>query len=163
MKRNNLIIGAILVMLTQIAPSWSAEEEKEADTCGVCHEQETKEWTDSPHARTLGDRFLNEWKSEGKKWECLVCHASQYDRETGTFSHAGVSCESCHGPVTGDHPDKVQKLLPVTSETCMACHSITYGEWRISAHGRKNIRCFDCHKMHQMNLRKVDPDQMCGT
>jgi formate-dependent nitrite reductase cytochrome c552 subunit len=40
---------------------------------------------------------------------------------------------------------------------------VTHGEWRISAHGQKNIRCFDCHKMHQMHLRKDDPDQMCGT
>ena len=65
--------------------------------------------------------------------------------------------------MTEDHPDNVKKLLPVTSETCQSCHSITYGEWRISAHGQKNIRCFDCHKMHEMNLREEDRDQMCGT
>jgi len=74
-----------------------------------------------------------------------------------------VSCESCHGPASKDHPDTVKKLLPVSSETCQGCHSVTYGEWRISSHGQKNIRCFDCHKMHLMHLRKDDPDQMCGT
>jgi formate-dependent nitrite reductase cytochrome c552 subunit len=51
----------------------------------------------------------------------------------------------------------------VDSEICRVCHSITYGEWRISAHGQKGIRCFDCHKMHGMHLRKDDPDQMCGS
>jgi Zn-finger protein len=138
-------------------------DQKEADTCGVCHDQETKEWMESPHAKAVNERYLGEWEREGRKWECLVCHTSQYDRTTGRFSHAGVSCQSCHGPVTEDHPDKVKKLLPVTSEVCQPCHSMTYGEWRISSHGQKNIRCFDCHKMHQMNLRKDDPDQMCGT
>jgi len=141
----------------------AAEESKEADTCGACHEQETKEWTESPHAMAINDRFLGEWKREGQRWECLVCHTSQYDRKSGAFSHAGVSCQSCHGPTSEDHPDKVKKLLPVTSEACRDCHSVTYGEWRISGHGQKNIRCFDCHKMHKMNLRKEDPDQMCGT
>ena len=118
---------------------------------------------ESPHAKAINERYLGEWEREGRKWECLVCHTSQYDRKSGEFSHAGVSCQSCHGPVTEDHPDKVKKLLPVTSEVCQPCHSVTFGEWRISSHGQKNIRCFDCHKMHQMNLRKEDPDQMCGT
>ncbi|MGO9245504.1 MAG: multiheme c-type cytochrome [Verrucomicrobiia bacterium] len=163
MTRSELMVAALLVTLVPLAPVWGADEEKESDTCALCHEQETKEWTDSPHAHTINSRFLAEWDQEGEKWECLVCHTSQYDRKTGTFSHAGVSCQSCHGPATADHPDKVKKLLPVTAETCQSCHSITYGEWRISRHGQKNIRCFDCHKMHEMKLRKDDPDQMCGT
>lgn len=161
-SRINPWLPALAVLLSA-AVVFAAEEEKEADTCGLCHEKETKEWTDSPHAQTINDRFLNEWKREGEKWECFVCHTSQYDRQTKKFSHAGVSCLSCHGPTTEDHPDKVKKLLPVTAETCRACHSVTYGEWRISRHGQKNIRCFDCHKMHQMQLRKEDSDQMCGT
>jgi hypothetical protein len=163
MNRTELLIVTLLVAFVPPPTVRGADDEKESDTCGVCHEQETKEWMDSPHAQTINSRFLAEWKQEGGKWECFVCHTSQYDRQAGTFSHAGVSCQSCHGPATGDHPEKVKKLLPVNSETCQACHSITYGEWRISRHGQKNIRCFDCHKMHQMTLRKEDPDQMCGT
>jgi len=163
MTRSKLMMVAVLVTFVPLAPACGADEEKESDTCALCHEQETKEWLASPHAQTVDDRFLGEWKREGQKWECFVCHTSQYDRQTGAFSHAGVSCQSCHGPANPDHPDKVKKLLPVTSATCQSCHSVTYGEWRISRHGQKEIRCFDCHKMHQMNLRKDDPDQMCGT
>jgi hypothetical protein len=111
----------------------------------------------------MNDVFLNEWTNEGKKWECLVCHATQFDRKAGTFSHEGISCESCHGAMKEDHPDKSKMILPVTSEVCQGCHAITYGQWRVSAHGQKNIRCFDCHKMHGMKLRKDQPDQMCGT
>lgn len=134
-----------------------------AGYCEGCHEEETKEWHSSPHARSINPEFLSEWKIQGKKWECLVCHASQFDRKSKKYSEEGVSCESCHGVLNEDHPDEARMILPVTSESCQDCHSVTYGEWRISAHGQKNIRCFDCHKMHRMELRKEDPDQMCGT
>jgi hypothetical protein len=156
----------LLTIISIVATAAFAAEDKVSDLCVACHETETAEWAASPHARSMNDDFLGHWKQNGQKWECLVCHTSQYDRKSGKFSHAGVSCESCHGAVNEDHfdPDKKVKMaLPVTSEVCQGCHSVTYGEWRISAHGQKNIRCFDCHKMHGMQQRKDDPDQMCGT
>ena len=153
----------IAVICATSSEALGADEEKESDRCVVCHEQATTDWLASPHSKTLDDVFLNEWTNEGKKWECLVCHASKFDREKGTFAHDGVSCESCHGAMKEDHPDKSKMALPVTSEVCQGCHAVTYGEWRVSAHGQKNIRCFDCHKMHKMQLRKDQPDQMCGT
>lgn len=149
------------------SPAVLTGDEPESETCALCHEQETKEWKESPHARSMDDAFTRVWQQEGKKWECLVCHTSQFDREKGTASHAGVSCQSCHGAMKEDHtdsdkPNRPKMALPVTSEVCQSCHTITYGEWRVSAHGQKNIRCFDCHKMHRMNLRTDKPDAMCG-
>jgi hypothetical protein len=67
--------------------------------------------------KTMNDISCNEWQ-RGQKWECLVCHTSQYDRKTDKFSHEGVSCESCHGAMKEDHPDKSKMVLPVTSEVC---------------------------------------------
>jgi len=164
MSPTRMIICLLIAAVSTTARvAWAGVEEKESDRCVLCHEQETKEWQASPHAQTMNDIFLNEWTNEGKKWECLVCHVSQLDKKTGEFSHEGISCESCHGAAKDDHPDKSKMALPVTSEVCQSCHAITYGEWRVSAHGQKNIRCFDCHKMHQMQLRKDQPDQMCGT
>ena len=164
MLRPRITICLVLAVACVTARTARADvEEKESDRCVLCHEQETKEWQASPHSQTMNDIFLNEWTNEGKKWECLVCHTSQFDRQTGKFSHDGISCESCHGAMKEDHPDKSKMGLPVTSEVCESCHAITYGEWRVSAHGQKNIRCFDCHKMHEMKLRKDQPDQMCGT
>jgi hypothetical protein len=153
----------VVLVLLATTLTVCADEEKASDRCALCHEQATKDWLASPHAQTMNDIFLNEWTNEGKKWECLVCHATQFDRKAGTFSHEGISCESCHGAMKEDHPDKAKMLLPVTSEVCQGCHAITYGQWRVSAHGQKNIRCFDCHKMHGMKLRTDQPDQMCGT
>jgi hypothetical protein len=159
MNRSLSIILALLIG----AAGAGAGEDKESDRCALCHEQATKDWLESPHAQTMNDAFLNEWTKEGKKWECLVCHTSRADRKTGTFSHDGISCESCHGAMKEDHPDKSKMVLPATSEVCQSCHGITYGEWRVSLHGQKNIRCFDCHKMHGMAQRKDKPDEMCGT
>lgn len=152
----------ILMLAAVWVTTARADEEKVSERCALCHEQAVREWAESKHARAITESFLGFWEREGKKWECLVCHTSRYDRQAGSFSHEGVSCESCHGPVHENHPDTDKMLLPVSSETCAACHSITYGQWRVSAHGQKNIRCFDCHKMHGMHLRKDDPDQMCG-
>ncbi len=151
-----------LCSFAALTGAW-AEEENISDRCALCHEEATKQWAESPHARSMGNGFLPTWEREGKKMECLVCHTTRFDRQAGTFSHEGVTCESCHGTISEKHPDGDKKTLPVTSETCQACHTITYGEWRISAHGQKNIRCFDCHKMHSMTPRKANPDEMCGT
>jgi hypothetical protein len=158
-----IICWVLAVVCTAATAARADDEEKESDRCVLCHEQATTDWLASPHAKTMNDMFLNEWTNEGKKWECLVCHTSRFDRKTGNFSHDGVSCESCHGAMKDDHPDKSKMALPVTSEVCESCHAITYGEWRVSAHGQKNIRCFDCHKMHRMQLRKDQPDEVCGT
>ncbi len=156
----NTTVSLFLVLLTAVA---LADEESVSERCALCHEQATKEWQTSKHAQAVGESFLSVWKQQGEKWECLVCHSSRYDRKAGSFSHEGVSCDSCHGAMNEKHPDEAKMTLPVGSETCQPCHSITYGEWRVSRHGQKNIRCFDCHQMHQMQLRKDDPDQMCGT
>jgi len=156
------LIRQIVVAVILSTAVW-AEEDKASDRCALCHEQAVKDWAASPHARTMDDTFLNVWTKQGKQFECLVCHTSVFDRKAGTYSHEGISCESCHGAMKEDHPEKEKMALPVTSEVCQSCHSITYGEWRVSRHGQKNIRCFDCHKMHSMAQRKDKPDEMCGT
>jgi hypothetical protein len=166
------LTGSALLAFLLVVSQWSTQAQDKPPAkppaqgsarCAECHEDDMKEWRDSPHARAMGADFQAVWQKEGQKWECLICHTSHYDRKAGTYSHEGVGCESCHGDFKQDHPDKQKMVLPVTSAACQPCHSITYGEWRVSSHGQKNIRCFDCHKMHQMNLRKDDPDVMCGT
>ncbi len=131
--------------------------------CAECHEEEAAQWKASGHAMAMKPEFLAEWEKEGKRWECLVCHTSSYDRNRGTYSRDGVGCESCHGPPNPGHPGKAKMAVKAGSETCQACHSITYAEWRLSAHGQKEVGCMACHKMHAMALRKEDPDQQCGS
>ena len=132
-------------------------------SCELCHSDETQQWRDSAHARAMQAQFTREWERTGKKWECLTCHTSHYNRKRGTYSHAGVDCESCHGAAKSDHPGEGKMGLPVDSKVCQKCHKQAFNQWRLSAHGQKNVRCFDCHKMHKMALRKTDPDGLCGS
>lgn len=159
-----IFVGALLVLL-RWQVGWGAPPAFPRDVarCAECHEEEVKQWRDSPHAHSINPAFLGEWGKQGRKWECVVCHTSHYDRRSGAYSEEGVGCESCHGVVKETHPSEERVSLPVSSDACQSCHAMTYGEWRISAHGQKGIRCFDCHRMHRMALRKEDPDQMCGS
>jgi hypothetical protein len=164
-----LLAAAVLVALAARLPAASAQDAppppaaEEGPTCADCHEEETAQWKASAHSRAMKPAFLAEWEREGKHWECLACHTSQYDRAKGTFSSDGVDCESCHGPRNPDHPDKAKMSVKAGNDTCQACHSITYAEWRLSAHGQKDVGCMACHGMHAMELRKEDPDQQCGS
>lgn len=157
--RISLVVVALLFVRW---PTLQAEPTTAADPCAECHEAEAKQWAESAHASAIDDAFLKEWQIEGRAWECLVCHATEYDRKKGTYSTPGITCESCHGTIRPEHPVDERMTLPVTSEVCQTCHAMTFGEWRVSAHGQKNIRCFDCHRMHRMELRRDDPDQLCG-
>lgn len=132
------------------------------EACAACHAEAVADWRGSPHARTLNRVFLDQWKRAGGGFECLVCHASRYDRATAQPQSHGVSCESCHGVIPAGHPGEGAPVLPVSSDVCNSCHNATYAEWRLSGHGQKNIRCFDCHKMHKAGTKGPNADAACG-
>jgi len=147
--------------------SASKEEKGQIDEpvpCQLCHEMEDCQWKHSKHSQSMGSSFLHEWKSKGSDQECLECHTKTYDVNTGHVSGNGVSCELCHGPDNPDHPKQTKTMMiPVTSEVCHDCHCVTWGQWKVSGHGQNGIQCFDCHKMHQVELLEEDPDKLCGT
>ena len=131
--------------------------------CRNCHKEEYEQWKDTPHAQAFSDEYQLTWVGAGSDPACLACHATGADVETGTFSHPGVTCESCHGAMVPRHAKKdVEMPLPVTSEVCADCHKKTYQEWQISRHSQSNIRCFDCHGVHKQTLRSDGGDQLCG-
>lgn len=159
MKTTVLAILAAAAAAALAAPARA----QEAPTCADCHEEEAAQWKASSHARAMKPEFLAEWEKQGKKFECLVCHTAEFDAGKGTFSKDGVTCISCHGPANPDHPDRAKMSVKATDDTCQSCHSLTHAEWRISAHGQKEVGCMSCHAMHAMELRKEDPDQQCGS
>ena len=50
MKISRLSNTVLLAFLLPGTPLLLAEEDKTSDRCGVCHEQETKDWEASKHA-----------------------------------------------------------------------------------------------------------------
>ena len=131
--------------------------------CRGCHKDEYTEWKDSPHALAFSEDFQQTWKDLGSEFSCLVCHATGSDTEVETYSHPGVTCESCHGIMSKGHSKKDAKMpLPITSEVCRDCHKRTYQEWQISQHSQNDIRCFDCHGVHTQTMRSNGDDLLCG-
>ncbi len=156
------VVVALAAICGVFAPGARAADDGGEEACAACHAQAVADWRGSPHARTLNRVFLAEWKRAGGGYECLVCHASRYDRAGAQPQSRGVSCESCHGAMPAGHPGGGTPVLPVSSEACKSCHHATFAEWRLSGHGRKNIRCFDCHNMHKARPRATNPDAACG-
>jgi hypothetical protein len=122
------------------------------------------QWKNSRHSQSMGSSFMEEWKSKGKDEECLECHTNTHDVKTGHVSENGVSCELCHGPDNPDHPSQEKSMaIPSSSDVCRDCHAVTWGQWKVSAHSQQGIQCFDCHRMHKVELLEEDPDRLCGT
>lgn len=134
------------------------------DTCAACHADIHVEWKSSVHARAYSDeQFRNVWQKEGKRAACLQCHTTGHTKGTLKFEHAGVTCESCHGALGDNHPASSPMPIPMASEMCKTCHQKTYLEWKLSKHGEKGIRCFDCHNVHGQGLRAGGGDKLCGS
>jgi hypothetical protein len=132
------------------------------DTCAECHPDEHAAWKGSVHSRALSDTFQKAWNDGGKPSACLACHTTGLKKGTRSYAFAGVTCESCHGPMSEGHPGE-KMPLPVDAKMCAGCHVRTQQEWALSAHGGKNIRCFDCHVAHGQGLRAGGGDALCGS
>jgi hypothetical protein len=54
--------------------------------------------------------------------KCAKCHADQYDSKAKS-GHAGLACETCHGPWEAHNNNTKEKVLKDTSlEACLVCH-----------------------------------------
>ena len=61
---------------------------------------------------------------------CTACHPSEVDAQDASI-HAGVSCESCHGPAAAHSGSteaaRAAALIQPTSAICATCHAVTAG------------------------------------
>lgn len=117
--------------------------EKGADTCLYCHDEDA----DTATHTTAG------------------IFKSKHARRGGSqapFGQGGLQCEACHGPGY-NHSIKDSKKVPTINsqkadsfmspaqrnEPCLACHQgSTRNAWHAGAHGRSDLACASCHKMH---------------
>lgn len=135
--------------------------DKGADTCLYCHDADADTAT---HTTALL------FKSK---------HARRGDPHT-PFGKGGLQCESCHGP-GANHSVKDSKKIPTINsqkansfltpaqrnEPCLACHKgSTRNAWHAEGHGRADLACASCHKMHTGRdpvLSKATEAQVCYT
>lgn len=117
--------------------------EKGADTCLYCHDEDADTAT-----HTTGGIFKSKHAQRGN------AHAP--------FGAGGLQCEACHGP-GGRHAVKDSKKVPTINSQkadsfmppaqrnapCLECHQgTTRNAWHAGAHGRADLACASCHKMH---------------
>jgi predicted CXXCH cytochrome family protein len=133
----------------------------EIKPCKECHPDVQDAWSASSHAHALDNQeFTARWDSLGNPGECLVCHSTGYQANTGQYAAAGVTCQACHGETREGHPPAV---MPVRGDTeyCGTCHTTTLGEWRLTGHAAAQVGCKDCHNPHSQKALFENPDEMC--
>ncbi len=130
--------------------------------CIECHPDKKDAWVASPHALAFeSQNFQEGWKSMGQPGECLLCHTTNYQTATGEYTHAGVSCEACHGAANLEHP-AVDYPVHSDKEYCGTCHPATLGEAQLSGHtGTAEVGCMDCHDPHSQGVLFENPDDIC--
>jgi predicted CXXCH cytochrome family protein len=132
-----------------------------SEACGNCHTELYETWSTTRHAQAFSSPiFQRDWQDEGSKFTCLECHTTGYDSQNNTFSHEGVTCESCHGAFQSGHP---QTLMPITpdAELCRSCHQSTTDEWMASPHFGADIQCQACHNPHSQTPRAASVTELC--
>jgi len=131
--------------------------------CAECHEAFQVAWENGAHGHATNDPVFQEaWQEQGQPPECLACHVTGYDEETGTWAAEGITCEACHSPITAQHP-----LAPMSvdqaSKFCGNCHQETYFEWQASKHREVGVECIACHDPHATGLKNENPGLLCAT
>lgn len=134
-----------------------------ANDCSECHAGLQAMWEKSAHGQAVADPLFQEaWEVQGQPPQCLLCHTTGYDPNTGTWQADGVTCAACHESVPADHP-----LYPASmsraSDRCAKCHSDTYFEWQASRHGQSDLTCVSCHSPHSTELKAADTSTLCST
>ncbi len=132
------------------------------DNCQQCHAQYQQAWSGGAHSQALTDPvFVKDWADQGKPKECLACHTTGYDQQTGNYAAGGVTCMACHDPVASNHP-----LAPATmsrsAELCGKCHRDTLEQWKNSKHGASDLTCVSCHDPHATSLKAKDTGSLCA-
>ncbi|MCJ7717056.1 MAG: hypothetical protein MUO54_11135 [Anaerolineales bacterium] len=129
--------------------------------CERCHLDISDYWSHSPHAHAYDDPvFQEQWIGLGTPDNCLACHTTNFISSTGEYDREGVSCQSCHGIVTDNHPSEV---VPSKVDTyyCGSCHTTTLSEWRSTGHATADVGCMDCHNPQSQEPLFEDPDDLC--
>ncbi len=129
--------------------------------CFRCHRNIADDWSHSPHAHAYDDPvFQEQWIGLGTPETCLACHTTNFVLSTGEYETEGVSCQSCHGTVTENHPEQVVPTI-VDTYYCGSCHTTTLSEWRSTGHASSGVDCMDCHNPHSQQPLFDNHDDLC--
>jgi len=101
-------------------------EYKGSKSCKSCHGYEYETWNGNAHAKAYST--LEQVNSQFDP-ECVVCHVSGMDYESGFISQQdtghliNVGCENCHGPGSEHILTAGATELTEPKSTCLDCHT----------------------------------------
>ncbi len=159
-------LGFVFFMATFGASQSAAQAQTDVPPnkdCQICHTEFQQEWEKSSHGQAATDPiFKDVLLGEESPQECLVCHTTGFNPDSGTYDSEGVGCLACHDDEIGDHP-----LSPMgvdrSEGLCGSCHTETDFAWQISAHEKSGITCIVCHDPHATRLKASDASALCGS
>jgi formate-dependent nitrite reductase cytochrome c552 subunit len=155
-----LLLGFSTFAITQ---AQTVPEAYGSDDCSDCHEVVTTQWENSVHGHaSVAEAFLAAWADQGNPPDCLRCHTTGYDPETGSYEKEGIACETCHPSDPAEHPQKIMQT-DISSRMCGQCHVDTFAEWETSQHGQEELTCARCHNPHSNELRAGSMQDTCRT
>jgi DmsE family decaheme c-type cytochrome len=117
-----VFIGLITLLFGIFYAAKPAVQEKETETCAVCHEDLVKAFASKPH-------------SVLQENTCSSCHG---DTEKHLEEGGGATIFAFK---TTDIPNQ-------KSEKCLSCHTRSKARFLASPHGKSSLDCTDCHAMH---------------
>lgn len=154
-------LALLTFVWAQAEPAPRTEHPASAD-CQQCHAQYQQAWSSGAHSSTLSDpAFVKAWEAQGKPKECLECHTTGYDPQTGSYESGGVTCTACHDPVASNHP-LAPAFMSRSAEMCGQCHRDTLQQWQNSKHGASDLTCVSCHDPHATSLKAKDTGSLCS-
>lgn len=161
-----IIIGVICALLMgfltfTVTQAQTEPEVYGSDDCGECHDEVSTQWENSAHGHaSVVQAFLDAWASEDNNPECLSCHTTGFNPDTGTYEKEGVGCATCHPSDPAEHPQKIMQT-DISSRLCGQCHVDTFAEWETSEHGQEELSCARCHNPHTNELKAGSMQDTC--
>ncbi len=131
------------------------------DDCQGCHEITRETWQAGQHGQAASNlAFQTAWQEQGQPSECMACHATGYDQNSGTWRMEGVACTVCHTPANQEHPLGIMPT-DISSRKCGECHLDTYADWELSTHAKEELTCVRCHNSHTTTIKADDVQTLC--
>ena len=164
-----LLFAVPLMILTfALASANSPAQDEQPDQpasldCKLCHSEFEKAWEGGAHGHATTDPAFNKaWEEQGKPKDCLKCHVTGYDSDTGSWKADGITCQACHGEESANHP---MEPMPAdrSAKLCGECHSETYFEWQASGHRAQGLDCSGCHDAHGTKLKSENSAELCAS
>ncbi|MAW75951.1 MAG: hypothetical protein CMJ95_00980 [Planctomycetes bacterium] len=117
--------GAAFVPLGKLPELAHKDQYLTANTCSVCHIEQTEFWQKTTHATAFAslEATDDQWRQD-----CIACHVLGYGQAfiapADAEPYKNVQCENCHG-LNPNHPrDPVNHQWPSVKETsCLVCHN----------------------------------------